>query len=57
MINTSRNRLQNALLTLNFLNANENEITEVERHRVIKFGLIQLIYLKCTEWKQGHMTC
>ena len=36
MINTPRNRLHNALLTLNFLNANEKGTTAVEKHWMIE---------------------
>ena len=36
MINTSRNRLHNALLTLNFLNANEKGTTAAERHWIVE---------------------
>ena len=35
MENTLRNRLHNALLTLNFLNANEKGTTVTERHWII----------------------
>lgn len=35
VIKTYRNRLHNALLTLNFLNVNENGMTVVDRHWII----------------------
>ena len=36
MKDTPRNRLHNALLTLNFLNANEKGTTAAERHWIMK---------------------
>ena len=47
---TSRNRLHNALLTLNFLNANEKRTTAAERHWTIEKTLelnqpVYFIYL------------
>ena len=44
-----RNRLYNALLTLNFLNANEKGTTAAERHWIIgekTAELNQLVYFK-----------
>ena len=55
-----RNRLHNALLTLNFLNANEKGTTAVERHWIVEktTELDQLIDFKdvlTSEWKPGHV--
>ena len=36
MMNTPRNQLHNALLILNFLNANERGTTAVERHWILE---------------------
>ena len=51
-----RNRLHNALLTLNFLNANEKGTTAAERHWIIVkcSELHQLVYFKnvlTSQWK------
>ena len=47
MKNTPRNRLHNALLTLNFFNANEKRTKAAERHGIIEktSELNQLVYL------------
>ena len=60
MINTSRNRLHNALLTLYFQNANDIGTTVLERHwRIEKTTkLNQPIYFKdllTLELNQGYM--
>ncbi|KAL6087154.1 hypothetical protein STEG23_023411, partial [Scotinomys teguina] len=57
---TPRNRLHNALLTLNFLNANEKGTTAAERHWIIEktAELNQPIYFKdvlTSEWKPGYV--
>ena len=48
MKNTPRNRLHNALLTLDFLNVNEKGTTAAERHWIIEktTEFNQLIYFK-----------
>ena len=60
LINTPRNRLHNALLTLNFLNANEKGTTAAERHWIVRqtMELNQPVYFKdvlISEWKPGHV--
>ncbi|KAL6038422.1 hypothetical protein STEG23_016128, partial [Scotinomys teguina] len=57
---TPRNRLHNALLTFNFLNANEKGTTAAERHWIIEktAELNQPIYFKdvlTSEWKPGYV--
>ena len=57
---TPRDRLHNALLTLNSLNANEEGITAAVRHWTIEkpMELNQPIYLKdvlTSEWKPGYV--
>ncbi|KAL6084245.1 hypothetical protein STEG23_037991, partial [Scotinomys teguina] len=57
---TPRNRLHNALLTLNFLNANEKRTTAAERHWIIEktAELNQPVYFKdvlTSEWKPGYV--
>ena len=57
---TPRDRLHNALLTLNFLNANEEGTTAAERHWIIEktAELNQPIYFKdvlTSEWKPGYV--
>ena len=58
--NTSRNRLHNALLTLNFLNANEKGTIAAERHLIMEKSseLNQPIYFKdvlTSQWKPGDV--
>ena len=58
--NIPRNRLHNALLTLNFLNANEKRTTATERHWIIEKSteLNQPIYFKdvlTSQWKPGDV--
>ena len=60
MENTHRNRLHNAFLTLNFLNANEKGTTAAERHWTIErtSELNQPVYFKdvlTSEWKPGDV--
>ena len=60
MENTARNRSHNALLTLNFLNANEKGIAAAERHWIIEKSseLNQLVHFKdvlTSQWKPGDM--
>ena len=62
VIKTPRNRLHDALLTLNFLNANEKVTTATERHCTIgkSTELNHPVYLKnvlTSEWKPGHVLC
>ncbi|CAO2607041.1 Gag-Pro-Pol polyprotein, partial [Lemmus lemmus] len=54
--NTSRNRLYNALLTLNFLNTNEKRTAAVERHWIMgkTSELNQSVYFQdvlTSQWK------
>ena len=58
--NTPRKRWHNALLTLNFLNANEKGTMAAERHWIIEemSELNQLVYFKdvlTSEWKPGDV--
>ena len=58
--NTSRNRLHNTLLTLNFLNTNEKGTTAAERHWIIEKSseLNQPVYFKdvlTSQWKPGDV--
>ena len=58
--NTPRNRLHNALLTLNFLKANEKGTTAAERHWILEKSseLNQSIYFKdmlISQWKPGDV--
>ena len=58
--NTPRNRLHNALLTLNFLNTNEKGTTAAERHWIIEKSseLNQPVYFKdvlTLQWKPGDV--
>ena len=58
--NAPRNRLHNALLTLNFLNANEKGTTAAERHWIMEKSaeLNQLVYIKdvlTSQWKPGDV--
>ena len=60
MENALRNRLDNALLTLNYFNANEKGTTTAERHWIIEQSseLNQPFYFKdvlTTQWKPGDM--
>ena len=62
MENTPRNRLHNALLTLNFLNDNERGTTAAERHWIIEktSELYQSLYFKdvlTSQWKPGDVLC
>ena len=56
-----KDRLNNALLTLNFLNTNEEGTTAAERHWIIEktMELNQPIYFKgvlTSEWKPGYVS-
>ena len=58
--NAPRNRLHNALLTLNFLNANEKGTTAAERHWIMEKSaeLNQPVYIKdvlTSQWKPGDV--
>ena len=60
MENIPRNRLPNALLILNFLNANEKRTTAAERHWIIEktFELNLPVYSKdvlTSQWKPGDV--
>ena len=60
MINTPRNILHNALLTLNFLNVNEKGTTAAEKHWIVEktTELNQPIYFKdvlTSQWKPDHV--
>ena len=60
MESTPRNRLHNALLTLNFLNTNEKETTAAERHWIIEKSseLNKPMYFKdvlISQWKPGNV--
>ena len=60
MENTPRNSLHKALLTLNFLNANEKRTMATERHWKMKktSELIQPVYFKdvlTSQWKLGDV--
>ena len=60
IINTPRNRLHNALLTLNFLNANEKGAIAVNRDWIVgkTLGLNQAVYFKhvqTSKVKPGHV--
>ena len=60
MKNAPRNRLHNALLTLNFLNANEKGTTAAERHWIMEktSELNQLVYFKdvlTSQWRPGDV--
>ena len=63
MENTPRNSLHNDLLTLNFLNANENGTTAAERHWIMEkktSELNQPVYFKdmqISQWKPGDVLC
>ena len=57
---TPRNRLHNALLTLNFLNANEKGTTAAERHWIMEktSELNQPVYFKdvlTSQWRPGDV--
>ena len=57
-----RNRLYNALLTLDFLNTNEKGTMVGERHWIIEktSEVNQLVYFKdvlTSEWKPGDVLC
>ena len=59
---TPKYRLHSALLTLNFLNANEQNTTAVERHWIVErtVELNQAVYIKdilTSEWKMGNVLC
>ena len=58
--NAPRNKLHNALLTLNFLNRNEKGTTAAKRHWIMEKSaeLNQLVYFNNTltsEWKPGNV--
>ena len=60
--NTPRHRLHNALLTWNFLNANEKGTTVAERHSIREKSseLNQPVYFKdvlTSQWKSGDVLC
>ena len=57
--NTSRNRLYSALLTLNFLSANEKGTTAAERHWIIEKSsdLNQPVYFKDVSPSNGSQIC
>lgn len=60
--NTPRNRLYNALLTLNFLHTNEIEITAGDRQWIIEKSseLNKPVYFKdvlTSQWKSGDVLC
>ena len=60
MENGPRNRLHNALLTLNFLKTNEKGTTAAERHWIMEKSveLNQLVYIKdvlTSQWKPGDV--
>ena len=60
MENTHRNRFHNALLTLNFLNANEKGTTASERHWIMEktSELNQPVYFEdvlTSQWKPGDV--
>ena len=62
MENAPRNRLHNALLILNFLNANEKGKTAAERHWIIEktSELNKSVYFKdvlTLEWKLRDVLC
>ena len=54
--NTPRNKLHNALLTLNFLNANEKGTIAAERHWIMEKSseLNQSVYFKDVLTSQGE---